>query len=60
MLHEDADDAEALAATLLYMSIADGQKYIEEYEDTEAMWAYLDNENKKGKVFTDNFYNYNK
>lgn len=60
VLHEDADDAEALAATLLYMSIADGQKYIEEYEDTEAMWAYLDNENKKGKVFTDNFYNYNK
>ena len=60
VLHEDADDAEALAATLLYMSIAEGQKYIEEYEDTEAMWAYLDNENKKGKVFTDNFYNYNK
>ena len=60
VLHEDADDAEALAATLLHMSIVDGQKYIKDYENTEVMGAYVDSENVKKQSITENFYNYNK
>lgn len=60
VLHDNAADAEALAVTLMYMSISDGQKYIEEYKNAEAMWAYVDSDNVKKKAITENFYNYNK
>lgn len=56
VITDKSSDAQALSTILFFMTIPEGQDFIEKYEDTEVMWAYINNENIKKKVITEHFY----
>ena len=49
-------EAEILSYLLFLMPIEDGQKFMSEYHDYKAMWAYVNEKLIKKKVITTNFY----
>ena len=57
VITDDSSDAEVLSYILFFMTIPEGQEFIKAYEDTEVMWAYVNSENQKKKVITEDFYN---
>lgn len=56
VIHKNSAEAEALSYTLFLMTIEEGQNYIEEYDNTEVMWAYVNSNNQKKKLITEHFY----
>lgn len=54
----DSDKAEALASTLFFMSIEEGQELVNSTDDVEAIWVYKDENGETKEVISDNFYSF--
>lgn len=56
VIADDSALADALSTTLFLMSVPDGQKYIKNFKNVEAIWAYLTADGTERFVISDNFY----
>lgn len=54
----DSDKAEALASTLFFLSIEEGQELVNSTDDVEAIWVYKDENGETKEVISDNFYSF--
>ncbi len=59
VIAKDSATAQALASILFSMSIPEGQEYMKQYPDAEAMWVYVNENQVIKRLITDSFYSYN-
>jgi Membrane-associated lipoprotein involved in thiamine biosynthesis len=56
VIAEDSALADLLSTTLFLMTIPEGQEYIKQFENVEAIWAYVTDDGDEKFVISDNFY----
>lgn len=56
VIADDSALADALSTTLFLMSVPDGQEYIKNFKNVEAIWAYVTDTGIEKFVISDNFY----